>query len=135
MTTHAQPRKAGRIRASASIILAGIGLVSGLLTIADHLRPTTPPPTVPCLTTATIVERMSDVDGLEEFGGLARWRDVLLRYPQGRTEPYRMVAMDGHLPREFKRPLNESRTAYETFTLTRQDIDRAIYDWRDIEER
>jgi hypothetical protein len=134
MTTHAQPRKAGRIPASASIILTGIGLVSGLLTIADHLRPT-PPPTVPCLTTVTIVERMSDVDGLEEFGGLARWRDVLLRYPGGRTEPYRMVAMDGHLPGEFKRPLNESRTAYETFTLASQGVDGAVYDWRDIEER
>lgn len=65
---------------------------------------------------------------------LARWRNALLRFPGGRTEPYRIVAMDGRLPSEFKRPLNESRTTYETFVLTSNDTDVAVYDWRDIEE-
>lgn len=82
-----------------------------------------------------IVGRMDDAEGLEEFGGLARWRDVTLRFPGGRTEPYSIPMIDGRLPREFKRPLNDARTVYEAFDLAGQDADGAVYDWRDIVER
>jgi hypothetical protein len=77
---------------------------------------------------------MIDDDRLEEFGGLARWRDVLLRFPEGRTEPHRLLAIDGLLPYAFKRPLNEARTTYEMFVLTEPAREGAIYDWSDIEE-
>lgn len=58
------------------------------------------PCTVVCHQVALVasVACMGDIDGLEEFGGFARWRDALLRFPGGHTEPYRVVAMDGHLP-------------------------------------
>lgn len=78
---------------------------------------------------------MSDVDGLEEFGGLARWHAAVLRFPGGRTEPHHLVAIDGRLPAEFTRPLNEARTAYERFELVGRDADTAVYEWRDLEER
>ena len=77
---------------------------------------------------------MSDVEGLEEFGGLARWRDVLLRFPKGRTEEHRLVAIAGRLPGEFKRPLNDARTVYERFVLVDGDAATPVYEWRDIEE-
>lgn len=115
-------------------------LVANMANIVTILTAVGVPPLIPAVmsvppaTPVSIVEQMGDVDGLEEFGGLARWRNALLRFPGGRTEPYRIVAMDGRLPSEFKRPLNESRTTYETFVLTSNDTDVAVYDWRDIEE-
>lgn len=106
-------------------VLTGVGILP--------LNPIAAP--VGHATSMTIVERMSDVEGLEEFGGLARWCNVVLRYPDGRTEPHRIIAVDGYLPSEFKRPLNGSRTVYETFVLTSTAVDVAVYEWRDIEER
>ncbi|MGA0569062.1 hypothetical protein ACO2Q7_17165 [Rathayibacter sp. KR2-224] len=55
---------------------------------------------------------MSDVEGLEEFGGLARWRDVLLHFPKGPTEPHRL----------------------ERFVLVDGDAATPVYEWREIEE-
>jgi hypothetical protein len=77
---------------------------------------------------------MSDDDGFEEFGGLARWCEILLRYSRGRTEPYRLVAIDGQLPQEFKRPLDHALTTYERFVRSERINDGAIYEWSDIEE-
>ncbi|MBO1741594.1 hypothetical protein [Leifsonia sp. TF02-11] len=59
---------------------------------------------VPPATPVSIVIQMGDVDGLEEFGGLVRWRSALLRFPGGRTEHYRIVAMDGHPSERVQAP-------------------------------
>lgn len=72
---------------------------------------------------------MSDVGGLEEFGGIARWRDAVLRFPDGHIEAHRLVTVGGRLPHEFKRPLDEARTAYETFILVGLSADGAVYEW------
>lgn len=78
---------------------------------------------------------MSDMDGLEELGGLARWREVVLRFPGGSTQPYRLVELDGRLPFDFRRPLNDARITYERFELAESHSEPPIYDWADIEER
>jgi hypothetical protein len=116
-------------------LLQDAGAIAGILSALGclPLAPALPPASHTCA--AATVFGMNDREGLEEFGGLARWRDVLLRFPGGRTEPYRLVAIDGRLPAEFQRPLNEARTAYERFELVGRDSDVAVYEWRDIEER
>ena len=78
---------------------------------------------------------MSDVEGLEEFDGLGRWRDVVLRFPEGNTEGFRLVAIAGRLPINFDRPLNQARTAYERFVLADPDAEPPVYEWADIVER
>lgn len=82
-----------------------------------------------------VAVRMSDDDGLEEFGGLARWRQVLLRFPAGATESYRLPEIAGGLPGNFDRPLNDARTAYERFVLIDGAAEPPIYEWTDILER
>jgi hypothetical protein len=77
---------------------------------------------------------VSDVEGLEEFAGLARWRNVLLHFPKGPTEPHRLVAIAGRLPGEFNRPLNEARTVHERFVLVEGDAATPVYEWREIKE-
>lgn len=67
----------GRNAASVSAVVATIGLLSSLLTIADHLvlSPPASPPlpvTLHLHVEPGILGRISDVGGLEEFGGLAR---------------------------------------------------------------
>jgi hypothetical protein len=77
---------------------------------------------------------VSDVDGLAEFDGLTRWRSLLLRFPDGRSQSHRLVAIAGRLPGEFKRLLNEARTVYERFMLVDGDAPTPMYEWREIEE-
>ncbi len=116
-------------------LMQDAGAIAGILSALGclPLAPALPPAGHTCA--ATTVYGMNDHEGLEEFGGLARWRHALLRFPGGRTEPGRVVAVDGRLPAEFQRPLNEACTAYESFRLVGQDADVAVYEWRDIEER
>lgn len=78
---------------------------------------------------------MSDVDGLEEFDGLGRWRDVVLRFPGGNTQAFRLVVIAGRLPFNFDRPLNQARTAYERFVLADADAELPVYEWTDNVER
>lgn len=78
---------------------------------------------------------MNDMAGLEEFGGVARWRNVMLHFPDGHIESHRLVAIDGQLPNELKRPLNGARTAYERFTLCTIVGGGDVYRWVDFEER
>ena len=78
---------------------------------------------------------MSDDEDLEEFGGLARWRDVLLCFPEGSREQYRLPEIAGRLPRNFDRPLNDARTVYERFVLVDAVTRPPVYEWADIVER
>lgn len=144
MTTHiARHRKVGPGTPAALLtflktlrgLLQDAGAIAGILSALGCLPLTLAlSPASHDSSTATVYG-MNDREGLEEFGGLARWRDVLLRFPGGRSEPYRLVAIDGQLPAEFQRPLNQARTAYERFELVGRDSDVAVYEWRDIEER
>lgn len=143
MTNHTARHRKGT-RSSAALLLPvlkaargllqDIGAIAGILSALGCLPPAPAIPSTGDVTSAATVYGMSDRDGLEEFGELARWRDVLLRFPGGRTEPYRVVAIDGRLPSKFQRPLNDARTVYERFELLGRDSDVAVYEWRDIEE-
>ena len=77
---------------------------------------------------------MSDDEGLEEFGGLARWRQVILRFPGGSTSRYRLPEIAGSLPSNFDRPLNDTRTAYERFVLADAAAVLPVYEWMEILE-
>ena len=78
---------------------------------------------------------MSGDEDLEEFGGLARWRQVILRFPGGSTTQYRLPEIAGGLPGNFDRPLNDARTAYERFVLADAAAEPPVYEWTDILER
>ncbi|WP_172823174.1 MULTISPECIES: hypothetical protein [unclassified Leifsonia] len=96
-----------RSHTAVSDVLNDLGNVIAITTFVsgvDSLRFTAPQPPSSGAAPLTIVAHVRDIDGLEEFGGLARWRDVELRFPGGRTEPYRVMEMDGRLPRELEAP-------------------------------
>ncbi|MGO4535150.1 hypothetical protein [Leifsonia sp. 2MCAF36] len=78
---------------------------------------------------------MNDDEGLEEFGELACWRDVLLRFPGGLTRLYLLPEIAGQLPRNFDRPLNDARTAYERFVRADGAGELPAYEWTEIVER
>lgn len=78
---------------------------------------------------------MSGNEGLEEFGGLARWRDVKVRFPNGLTKLYLVPEIGGRLPKNFDRPLNDAQTAFERFALVDAAAELPVYEWIDMLER
>ena len=85
--------------APARAVLADVGAVAGILCALGVLPLAAAEPPAPSTSSTVTLDLMSDRDGLGELGDLARWRDVVLRFPTGHTETHRLLAIDGRLDR------------------------------------